>query len=432
MANIGDEVKVILDDHEETGILMPSSDENAIIIKLSTGYNIGFNKDKVKDIQVIKAKEPNSETKQNNIIKTKGSLPEIMILHTGGTIASKIDYKTGGVVARFTAEDLINMVPEISGIANIKSKMLFNMMSEDMDKNHYQIMAESICSLAHSGLKGIIVGHGTDTLAQTSAIISFMSENLPIPVIFVGSQRSSDRGSSDAASNLICAARFITQTDFAGVAICMHENSNDNSCVILPATKTKKMHTSRRDAFKAINTTPIATISYPEANIKYFSDYQKQEDTTDDLVLKANFEEKVAILKTYPGLRAEVFDFYREHGYKGVIIEGTGMGHAPVNSEEHKNVFEALKKLVDSGCVVGMTSNCVYGAVHENIYSNTRHLGEIGVIFCHDMHTETAYMKLAWLLGNYTSEEAKELLAQNLRGEMKEKAAYKESFTPNN
>ncbi len=434
MANVGDKVKITINDqngHSEEGVLMPSSDENAVIIKLSNGYNIGFEKAKVSEIVVLEAADT-SGAGANDVLKVqkKSSLPDVVILHTGGTIASKVDYKTGGVVAKFTAQDLINMVPEISGIANIRTQMVFNMMSEDMDLKHYQVLAEAICSLAHSGVKGIIVGHGTDTLAQTSAMISFMLDNLPVPVLFVGSQRSSDRGSSDAAMNLICAARFIAETDFAGVAVCMHENSNDNTCLVLPGTKTRKMHTSRRDAFKAVNAKAIARVSYPVGAVEYIdNEYLRSSDVKGDLVCLANLSDKVGILKTYPGIKPEVIRFYKEHGYKGLIIEGTGMGHAPTNSEANKANLSALSELIESGCVVGVTSNCINGAVHEHIYSNTRRLADIGVVFCHDMFTETAVMKLIWLLGNFDAAETKKMLCENLRGEIGEKAAYEETFT---
>ena len=243
----GDKVLIKTDTKSYEGTLMPNEETDAIVIKLSNGYNIGIRPDKVRELKVIEKLKPTKEAKEP--LRQNKNLPKITILHTGGTIASKVDYKTGGVVARFSPEEILRMFPELRDIANIDSRLISNMFSEDMRFAHYSLMAKEIEKEIQKGVCGIILTHGTDTMTYTSAALAFMFEGLPIPVVLVGAQRSSDRGSSDAAVNLLCAAEFIAKTDFAGVAICMHENMSDNSCVILPATKTKKLHTSRRDAF---------------------------------------------------------------------------------------------------------------------------------------------------------------------------------------
>ncbi len=249
MADPGDKVKVTTTDGVVEGVLMPNEETDSVVVKMASGYNVGIDPKTVKKIDVVSKAAVVVEKKGS--VKVNPKLPTIAILHTGGTIASKVDYKTGGVVATFSPDEILSLMPELKDIANIKSVLVSNMMSEDMGFDDYKKIANAVVDQIKDKVDGVIVGHGTDTLHVTSAALSFMFEELPIPVIMVGSQRSSDRGSSDAAMNLVCAAEFIAQTDFAGVAICMHENMEDNTCVVLPGTKTRKFHTSRRDAFKA-------------------------------------------------------------------------------------------------------------------------------------------------------------------------------------
>jgi len=310
------------------------------------------------------------------------------------------------------------MFPEVKSIANINSVLVSNMMSEDMRFSHYKKLSDAISKEIKNKVDGIIIGHGTDTLAVTSAALAFVFENLPIPVILVGSQRSTDRGSTDAAMNLICAAEFIAKTDFTGIALCMHETTSDNSCLILSATKTKKLHTSRRDAFKAVNDKAIARVDYDTKKIEFLKEPLKTEGK---LAIKDKFEEKVAILKSYPNMSSDLIEALTKKNYKGIVLEGTGIGHAPTNIEENIPNYKALKKFIDSGGIVTMTSQCLFGRVHEHIYTNTRRLGKIGVVFGQDMLPETAFVKLAWLLGNYKKQEIKDLITKNLRGEINDR-----------
>jgi glutamyl-tRNA(Gln) amidotransferase subunit D len=239
----------------------------------------------------------------------------------------------------------------------------------------------------------------------------------------VGSQRSSDRGSTDGAMNLICAAEFIVKSDFAGVAICMHESEADERCLILPATKTRKMHTSRRDAFKAINAKPIATVDYKTRKIELVEKEHTKRDPKRKLQLNDRFEEKVGLLKAHPNMFPEEFLFFKEHGYKGLIIEAFALGQLPIdapNDAAKPNIenAKALKSLIDSGCAVVITSQCIFGRVHPHVYSKAIELQNMGAIYAEDMLTETAFIKLAWLLGSHKPEEAKKLMLDNLRGEI--------------
>ncbi len=388
---------------------MPNSTKEKIFIKLDTGYNVGILKKHIKSTKVIKAfKEKKKKLQKHTHKKNKKT---ISILHTGGTVASKVDYETGGVIAHFTPEDLLEMVPELEKIANIKTELVSEMMSEDMMFTDYQKILKAIKK--HSKSDGIILTQGTDTLGYTAAALAFALEEINIPILIVGSQRSSDRGSSDGAMNLICATEYITKSGFTGVAVCMHDSTSDDKCAISPATKTRKMHTSRRDAFRTINDTPIALIDYKTKNIQQIKAIKKGKP----IKIANKFENKVGILKTHPNMDPKLFTFYTKN-YKAIVLEGTGLGHAPTNlGKDNLKNYKTLKDYIKKGGIVAVTSQCLYGRVHPHVYTNLRRLADIGCIFCEDMLPETAFIKLSWLLGSYPK-QAKKLLTKNLKGEI--------------
>lgn len=427
MPSPGDQVKLVTKKETIEGILMPSPDEKVVMIKLNNGYNLGFPKKEVVSISVLEKAATKKEA-TITIIKNK-NLPTISILHTGGTIASKVDYRTGGVATEFSPQELVNLFPELQSIANIDSELIAQMWSDDLRFKHFELIAKSIEKQVKKGVKGIIIGMGTDNLAVAAAALSFIVEKTPVPIVLVGAQRSSDRGSSDAAMNLICAAEFVTKTDFGGVAICMHDRSDDKLCVILPACKTYKLHSSRRDAFKAVNSNLIATVNYADQKITFIQkDYPPR---ADKLVLKPKMEEKVGLLKIHINMFPEQFEFFK--GYKGLIIEGTGLGHTPgqvpnPEGEIHRKMYPAIKKVIDSGCIVVMTTQCLFGGVNLNVYDKGRDLLKLGVIPGKDMLGNTALVKLSWLLGNYSAGEAKKLISANLRGEINERREYMSDF----
>ncbi|MBW3010746.1 Glu-tRNA(Gln) amidotransferase subunit GatD [Candidatus Woesearchaeota archaeon] len=425
---IGDKVRVTTKDREILGVVMPN-ETDTLVLKLDSGYNVGIDKRKIKKIEIVHKYNPGKEG-PIKAAKTKKGLPEIAILHTGGTIASKVDYRTGGVVSRFTPEEILSMFPELKDIANISSKLLFNIWSEDMRFANIKKIARAIMDEAtdivegKSGAKGVILTMGTDYLHYVSAALAFMLQKMPIPVIIVGAQRSSDRGSSDAAMNLICAAEFIKQSDYKGIAICMHASSEDTECNILHPCKTRKMHTSRRDAFRPINCKPIAKIDYHTRKIIYLQGFDVYDPEVSEML---ELEEKVGLLKTYPNMFPEIIDAFK--GYKGLVIEGGGLGQMPAASQNQENklnekVFDALKRLIKSGCIVVMTSQCIYGGVQMHVYSKGIDLVDAGVIPA-KMLSETAFIKLAWILGNYSKkgtkqeiEKVKEMISEDLVGEM--------------
>ncbi|MDD5148183.1 MAG: Glu-tRNA(Gln) amidotransferase subunit GatD [Candidatus ainarchaeum sp.] len=421
----GDFAEAVFQGEKFSGTVIPGKEAGMVFLKLKSGYNVGLETAKIESIKKISEGQKVSKPKAFEI-RQNTSLPKISILHTGGTIASRVDYRTGAVYTAFTPEDLMAMFPELSEIANFNSKLIRNMWSDDLRFRHFGVIAKAVQEEHSKGAQGVILGIGTDNLAVASAALAFVLEKCPIPVMLVGAQRSSDRGSSDAAMNLVCAAEFIKKTDFAGVALCMHSSQSDDLCAVLPACKTRKLHTSRRDAFKAVNDTAIALVDYKTREIKFLKkDYQRK--SKEKFVIKPNFEERVGLLKITINMFPEQFEFFSKQKFKGLVIEGTGLGHTPghmpdeITKKAHKGIFPAIKAMAKKGIVV-MTSQCLFGRVKMHVYDKAMDLVELGVIPGEDMLPETAFVKLAWLLGNYKDrEKVKELIGKNLRGEINER-----------
>jgi len=404
-------------------------EKDFLVLKLSNGYNIGIahrNIKEQKSIGHVKA----AEEKKEKIASANSKLPNISILHTGGTIASKVDYSTGAVIAQFTESEILGLFPELKTMANIHSRLIRNMQSEMIRFAHYNLLAKAIEEEAKKGVDGIILTHGTDTLHYTSAALAFALEGIGIPVILVGSQRSSDRGSSDSALNLLAAAHFIAHSEFSGVAICMHENNNDDTCLILPPCKTRKMHSSRRDAFRPINTNPIARISVEKKKIDFISNYEKK-DKKKKITLKL-FNEKLKIGLVKPHVQMFASEIHAYKDFDGLVIELLGIGHVPSMkvdeyTEENEHVLKAIAELARKMPVV-VAPQTIYGRINMNVYTPGRQLLDAGVIGNYsDMTPETAFIKLAWLLSHHKEDEIKALFEKNLRGEISDRSE-KESF----
>lgn len=362
-----------------------SQSEDFVTIKFENGYNTCFNKKEINSISLIKKFSPEKVNLEK--VKKKKDLPTILIIHTGGTISSKVDYRTGAVISKFSPEELINMFPEMKSIANIESKQLFQIFSEDIESEHWQELAKEIQKNLKKEIVGIIIAHGTDTMHFTSAALSFMIQNSSIPIILVGAQRSSDRGSSDAALNLVCAAQFIIKSGFKGIGVCMHTNQEDKFCYIHPGTNVRKLHTSRRDAFKTINTSPYAKIDF-NGNIDWLNKPHQKEGK---LSINTNFDPKIALIKIYPGISSKILENYSH--CKGIILEGTGLGHLP------SKLIKTLENLSKNSVIV-MCSQCIFGRVDLDVYSTGIDIQQAGVISGDSMLSETAYVKIGWLLGN--------------------------------
>jgi glutamyl-tRNA(Gln) amidotransferase subunit D len=418
---IGNDIKLEKDKKIYEGILMPRielGDKNCLVLKLKNGYNIGIKFKKGVKINKIKnsLRVVKKKGKEVKVMIFDKKLPMISIIGTGGTIASKIDYKTGGVYASFSANDIVAKVPELKEMANIKVEQIMNIMSEDMTPDGWKETARAIAKEVNSGVRGVIVIHGTDTLHYTAAALSFMLKDLPCPVALVGSQRSSDRGSSDTIMNVVCAVNFVVNSNVAEVCTVMHGSMEDDYCFAIRGTKVRKMHTSRRDAFRPMDELPIAKIYWKDKKIEILNeDYRKRSDKK--VKVEDKIEEKVALIKIYPGINPDIIDFYVEKGYRGIVIEATGIGHTPTLGKF--SFLPKVEKAVRSGIPVVITSQCLYGRTHPTIYRNTRELFNRGAIYAEDIIPETAYVKLSWILGQTKEiEKVREMMITNYAGEI--------------
>jgi glutamyl-tRNA(Gln) amidotransferase subunit D len=396
------------------GVRLPSHGTN-VVLKLKSGYNIGIHRDHISKEESLGTRE-SAPTKPKTVVQSDA--PLVIILHLGGTIAAKVDYATGATVAQFDPEELLSMFPELQSEARIESTLVRNMQSDHMQPGHYNVIADAITEALKKKPKGIVISHGTDTMQYSAAALSFILEGCPIPVVLVGAQRSSDRGSSDAAMNLIAAVHFCVQTSWRGVGVCMHKTIDDTTCWILPGTNVGKLHSARRDAFRPVNRLQVADIDVPSRTITYVDATPAPEMPF--RVRHFDPALKVGLVKLHPGIRHEELAYFAR--YDALVLEGTGLGHAPIEvldeeTKENGPIWETIQKLAAS-IPVAMTTQCVYGRVSLQVYSPGRMLQDAGVLGhdC-DMPSWTAYMKLWWLLSN-ERDNLKELYTTNLRGEL--------------
>jgi glutamyl-tRNA(Gln) amidotransferase subunit D len=411
-AEIGDIVRITKDGRIYEGILIPRTeygDERHVVIKLKSGYNIGIRITPDTKIEKTgKGAKPTFATPQPP--EENPELPEVAIVSTGGTIASRVDYRTGAVRPALTASDLYSVVPELSNIARIDTQILFSLFSENITPKHWTEIAKAVAKQITEGVDGVVIAHGTDTMSYTAAALSFALQELPVPVILAGSQRSADRPSSDAATNLIGAVTAAARAPFAEVAVAMHETTSDTSIVLHRGTKVRKCHTSKRDTFKSVNASPMSKVQDQKIDM-LTKDYWKR-DPTRKLASKPTFDEKVALIKFYPSIDPKVINWYTEKGWKGIVLEGTGLGHVG------SYCFEAIRNAIKHDVIVAMTSQCIWGRVNMNDYNQGRDLLALGVIPLEDMLPETAVVKLMWIFGQTQKvEEAKKLLKKNIARE---------------
>lgn len=409
----GDKVRIITLKEELEGIILETSEPEIILLKLKSGYNIGIKKEDIKDIKAVK--EPVKKPEKVSL-KQKKELPYIDVIITGGTISSRVDYKTGAVKWLTKPEELFQFYPEIFDIANVrKIKIPFMKASENMSSDDWKEIAKQ-CeeSLNNKDVKGVIVTHGTDFLHYTASALSFFLRDLNKPVVLTYSQRSSDRASSDAALNLKCSA-YAAISDIAEVMLVGHATINDDFCYAMPGTKVRKMHTSRRDTFKAINSKPLARI-FPDGKIEPLSRYNLRNNKK--IKLDAVFNDKIALVKIYPGQNPDILDYYNQK-YEAIILELSGLGHLPMSQESKFDWLPKIKKAIDNGMLVLATCQTIYGRLDPLVYSPGRELLKSGVIFLEDMLSETAFVKLGWVLGHSQwKSQVREKMLQNISHEI--------------
>lgn len=407
--SVGDSVKILVD-ITYSGIIMPryeQRDDKHIVLKLKSGYNIGLEIEKIQKIEKIKYVE--KIVQQDKKLEKVTGLPKILLLSTGGTIASKIDYRTGAVTPVLTAEELNSSVPELTKIANIDAEALLSEYSENIMPKHWLQIAEKINEYSKSDYSGIIIAHGTDTMHYTSSFLSFALAGFPIPIVLVGSQRSSDRASSDAALNLIGATKFIAESNTKGIYIVMHQDENDDTLACHVGTRVRKNHTSKRGAFQTIGDNPAFIIAENQIQKNISEDFFR----ISEFQPKIKLDTRVALIKYHPGYNPKLLDQIIEIGYRGIIFEGTGLGHIG------NTMYESVKKANEKGIFLGMTSQCIDGRIRMTVYESGRDLLDLGIIPLENMIPEVALVKAMWAMGNFQNgEEIKKIMLENIASEL--------------
>ena len=431
-ADVGDRVKFSKKDETAyEGLLMPRielGDRNCIVLKLASGYNIGLKFEAGSTLEKSKTSEPKKIISEGKFelgkisseylnLKFNPKNPVVSLIATGGTIASRVDYKTGGVRMLMEPAEFLHNVPELAEFANIKKILTpFTKASEDMDYKDWQKIAELAATELNSDGRGVIITHGTDTLHYTAAALSFMLPNLSKPVVLTASQRSADRPSSDAWMNLICAARAAL-SEIAEVGICMHASTNDDYCALIRGVRARKLHASRRDAFQAIGGGYLAAV-WPHGKVFEIKETKFRKRSAEKIIADTKFEPRVAFVKAYPNSEPKVLEYFLNAGYKGFVIEGTGFGHVPTQAS--KSWISAIKKITKDGLPVAVASQTLAGRTNDNVYANLRVLTrEAGAFHVEDMLPEVAFVKLGWVLGHETElQKVRELMLKNFAGEI--------------
>ncbi len=404
---------------EFKGIILPRSeydDDLHIVLKLITGYNIGIDVNTIINMKELGYKEAHYKIPEKEFPFSKGK-PNVKLFGTGGTIASRLDYRTGAVIPAFSPGELYGAVPELADICNLTTEKLFAVFSENMGPEEYKTLAIAIGEEIKKGIDGIIIGHGTDTLHHTASALSFMVQNSPVPIILVGSQRSSDRPSSDAALNLIHATKAAGQSDIAEVMVCMFGPTSDEYALLHTGTRVRKMHSSYRSTFRTIGDTPIAMVD-KEKITPIWTDYNHRRNDR-NVEIYPYFEEKVTLIYYYPNMQPDIIDSLVESGYKGIVIAGTGLGHV------NKLVYPAIERAIKRGVAIYMTVQTLWGYVHMFVYDTGRDLMSKGIIPAENMLPEVAYIKLGWALGQTNDlDKVRQIMLSPVNREITEREPY--------
>jgi glutamyl-tRNA(Gln) amidotransferase subunit D len=415
-ARVWADVEIVTDDGAFEGIVLPRSeqaDDLHMVLKLVTGYNIGIAVDRIRTVKEKGFKEAHYKIPEKEF-PFDPAKPNVTLLGTGGTIASRLDYRTGAVIPAFTPGELYGAVPELADICNLKTIKLFGVFSENMGPHEYMTTAKAIGAEIEAGVAGIVIGHGTDTMHHTAAALTFMVQNSPVPIVMVGSQRSSDRPSSDAAFNLQCAANTAARGPVAEVMVCMFGPTSDSYNLLHRGTRVRKMHSSYRSTFRTLSDIPVATCTPTE--VKPLRQDFKRRRNDRNVTVDAVFDDRVAIVYYYPAMKPDIISSLVDNGYKGIIIAGTGLGHV------NKPLYDPLREACKKGVSVMMTVQTMWGYAQMFVYDTGRDLVELGVVPCGNMLPEVAYIKLGWVLAHtHDRAEVAKMMVDPINGEITER-----------
>lgn len=406
-------VRITKGDARYEGLLLPRSehtDDVYVTLKVDTGYNLGVLIDEDTKIEELGYQKGSYQLPHINVERKK-ELPNVTLLGTGGTVASRLDYRTGSVLPAFTPEELFSAVPELISAVNLTPKMLYQILSENFRPEYWVKTAEAIGKEIESGADGVIIGHGTDTMCTTGAALSYFLQSLPVPVVLVGSQRSSDRPSSDGPRNILYAATLAGRENFAEVVVCMHGGTSDSYNLVHRATRCRKMHSSRRDTFRTLDDIPLGKID--DSGVTWFKDDVRPRGRVEDFYLDAKIDPRVGMLYSYPGMSPDILDSMVDRGYHGVVIIGTGLGHVGTD------MFPALERCQEEEIPVVLVVEPLFGYIQLRVYETGRDMLARGVIEGANMLPSAAYTKLMWVLGHTRNiEEVKRLMQTDVAGEI--------------
>jgi glutamyl-tRNA(Gln) amidotransferase subunit D len=414
------EVKVRTSQGLFEGLVLPrseTSDDRHLVLKLASGYNVGLRCDRIESLDKTGYREAIYKVPEQ-AFPVDPRKPRVRLFGTGGTIASRLDYRTGAVIPAFSPGELYGSVPELADVCNLETEKLFGEFSENIGPQHYEILAKRIGEAIEAGYDGVVIGHGTDTMHHTGAALSFMVQEPPVPVVLVGSQRSSDRPSSDAARNLLAATATAARGPIAEIMVCMFGPTSDRYNLLHRGTRVRKMHSSTRSTFRTVGDVPLARVQDGVVT-PIVADWRSRR-TDRKVTIRTGFDERVTILYYYPNMQPDLIDAVVEKGYHGIVIAGTGLGHV------NRKVYPALERAHEAGVHLFMTLQTLWGFVQMHVYETGREILGLGVVPLANMLPEVAYVKLSWALAQHPGDAAavRALMTKTVAGEMTEREPH--------
>lgn len=338
--------------------------------------------------------------------------PSILLIYTGGTIGMIKDYETNALKA-FNFEKLLDRIPELVQLDCFIDTYSFDdpIDSSNMNTDYYVTIAQVIED-NYDKFDGFVVLTGSDTMSYTSSAISFMLENLHKPVIFTGSQLPIGHLRTDAKENLITSIEIASSyKDGKPVVreVCLYFEYK-----LYRANRTTKINAEQFEAFASLNYPALAESG---VHLHFNTDllFKSSKDEA-KLIVRKELNNKVVILKMFPGITEEVVKSITHiDGLKGIVIEAYGSGNAPT----YPWFINLLAQAIKSGIQIVIVTQCVGGSVILGHYETSVALKRIGVIDGKDITTESAVAKLMYLLGeNITQEKFKNWFEKPLRGEL--------------
>ncbi|ADL12062.1 asparaginase [Acetohalobium arabaticum] len=325
-------------------------------------------------------------------------MKKILFITTGGTIASSEG--DNGLEPSFDAEELLAHIPEIRDLCDINGKLVMNIDSTNMRPTSVKKIAETVFE-NYDDYDGFVVTHGTDTMGYTSSLLTYMLSNIKKPVVVTGSQVAIGQPYTDAKKNISDAVRFALE-GVPGIFVAFDGK-------IINGTRAIKMRSKSMNAFESINRPYVASIKLGKITYngdsrgnEYENEYEIMNiDPSEPFRLRTDLCTDVFVLKLYPGIDPDIFDFIKEN-YKGLVIETFGLGGIP-NLEDY-NIVSKVKEVIEAGVVVAVTTQCVEEGVNLGVYEVGRDLAEHNkAIITGDMNTEAIVGKLMWALGNFNN-----------------------------